>query len=96
MKLRFRQTSENIGRVLVKRATNNYLVTGEEYETTVVLENGITYREVDLTEVIINEEGTLYFVLESPGGQELSIYSNNATTDYKPKIIERHSVKRVN
>ena len=90
-KLRFRQVNSNNEVVTVKKANSSYIVSEVSYPTIVVLENGITYREVDLTNAI-NESGggTTYYVLECESTDGLQLYTNNATAEYKPKLEEKY------
>ena len=90
-KLRFRQVGNSKVAIKVVKSSSNYLVSEITYPTVVVEENGITYREVDLTEAInVDGGGTTYYMLECDTSSGVQLYTNNATDEYKPKLEEKY------
>ena len=89
LKLRFRQTNANQSNAKVYLSTDNYLLQSEVYNTTILIEDNVTYREVDLTELFNNfYNETLYFAIVCKDGESCSIYtSSSSTTANKPKLI---------
>ena len=89
VKLRFVQTGANNYNFNLYKCDSNYFVSSLSYPTYTYEENGLYYREVDITKEYINHPSeTIYFALCANAGVSLTIYTDNTTNEnYKPQLV---------
>ena len=84
MILRFRQANNNTDDVDFNVSTERYIHSHKDTVLKYVVENGIVYREVDITRFFSNENKKKYFSITSP--TDLTLYTSTASSGYKPEL----------
>ncbi len=93
VKLKFAQIGVNNGHFRLYECNSSYIISSKSYPTCTYTENGINYREVDITSAYINSKNEkIYFALCAESSTSLTVYTNNASTTYLPKL----TIEKVN
>ena len=93
VKLKFAQNGGNNGHFRLYECNSSYIISSKSYPTYTYTENGINYREVDITSAYINSKNEkIYFALCAESSTSLTVYTNNASTTYLPKL----TIEKVN
>ena len=85
VRLRFRQSNTSTSTALLYRSSSTYFNTAICYELKRVVENGATYREVELIDEYMTEATTNYYSIVCDG--TLSLYLSSFEEGYEPQII---------
>lgn len=84
IKLRFRQQNLASGNAVVYESNSSYVDSTTKLPLDYVIEDGVIYREVDLTTIFSNGYGTKYFSILTSG---ICLYTPQAASEYRPKLI---------
>ena len=85
VRLRFRQSNTATATALLYKSSSTYFNTAVCYELVRVVENGATYREVDITQEYLSEATVNYYSIVCDG--TLSLYLSSFEEGYSPQLI---------
>ena len=85
VRLRFRQSNTSTASALLYKSSSKYVNTAVCYDLTRVVEDGVTYREVDITQEYLSEATVNYYSIVCDG--TLSLYLSSLEEGYSPQLI---------